>query len=155
MIRYIYAFTLLLLAPSLCFAQQSLVGSYKLISLAIEVDGKPTPGTYGPNPHGLLVVTPKRLLQGFTAQNRKFGTSTAEKAALWDTLNFWGGPYEVKGDKLTVAVDVSWNESWNGKSQVRTIKFEGRRLVMIVPPQPYAHDPSKTVVATVVWERID
>ncbi|MGH8700706.1 MAG: lipocalin-like domain-containing protein [Burkholderiales bacterium] len=153
--RYVYALTLTLLAPSLCFAQQSLVGTYRLVSLELLVDGKPTLGTVGPNPHGYLFVTPQAYMQTYTGANRKFGTSVEEKAALWDTLNFWGGPYQVEGNKLTVSVDVSWNQSWTGKPQVRTIKFEGKRLVLVAAPQPFPRDPSKTVVSTLVWERID
>ena len=155
MIRYVYALTLALLAPSLCFAQQSLVGTYKLVSLEFVVDGQPTPGTIGPNPDGYLVVTPKLYLGVVTGKNRKFGTSVEEKAALWDTLNFWGGPYQVDGNKVTVSVETSWNQSWTGKPQVRTFKFEGKRLLLIAPPQPFPRDPSKTVVATTVYERID
>jgi len=133
-----------------------LVGNYKLVALELSIDGgKPTTGTIGPNPHGYLTITPKLFLQAFTGSSRKFGASVQEKAALWDTMNFWGGPYKVDGNKLTVLVDTSWNESWTGKPQVRTVKFEGKRLVLVSPTAPFPRDPSKTVVATVVWERMD
>jgi len=156
MMRYMYALMFALLAPSLCFAQQSLVGSYKLVSLELVINGgKPSTGTIGPNPHGYLVITPKVYLSAFTGANRKAGTSVEEKATLWDTLNFWGGPYSVDGNKLTVSVDTSWNQGWTGKQQVRTFKLEGKRLTLVAPPQPFPRDPSKTVVSTVVWERID
>ena len=156
MIRYVCAFALALLAPSLCFAQQSLVGTYKLVSLQLVVDGgKPSTGTIGPDPHGYLVITPKLYLSAFTGAKRKAGASVEDKAALWDTLNFWGGPYTVDGTKLTVSVETSWNQSWTGKQQMRTFKLDGKRLTLVAPPQPFPRDPSKTVVSTVVWERVD
>ena len=155
MIRRVVALTILLLAPSLCLAQQSLVGSYKLVSLQLTLDGQPSAGTIGPNPHGYLVITPKLYLHGFTGRNRTFGTSVEAKAALWDTLNFAGGPYQVEGNKLTISVDTSWNQSWNGTQQVRTFTLDGKRLTLLIPPMPFPRDPSKTVVATLVWERID
>jgi hypothetical protein len=123
--------------------------------LELVVDGKPSVGTIGANPHGYLVITPKLYLHSYTGTNRKFGTSTEEKAALWDTLNFWGGPYQVEGDKLKIAVDISWNQSWTGTQQVRMFKLDGKRLTLVSPPIPFPRDPSKTVVSTLVFERID
>ena len=155
MIRYVYALALSILVPSVCFAQQSLVGTYKLVSLQLVVDGEPTEGTIGPNPHGYLVITPKLYLGGFTGANPKFGSSVEEKSALWDTLNFWGGPYQTDGNKLTVSVDVSWNQSWTGTQQVRTFTLGGERLTLVTPSMPFPRDPSKTLNATVVWEGVD
>ena len=155
MIRTIFAFTLAFLIPSFCLAQQSPIGTYKLVSFELLVDGQPFVTAAGPNPRGHLVVTPKLYLQAFTAVSRKFGTSVAEKAALWDTLGFWGGPYQMDGDKIVVAVDVSWNESWSGTKQTQTIKQDGKRLLLTSPPIPFPRDPSKTVVSNLVWEKID
>ena len=156
MIRYIYAIAAMFLIPSVCFGQESLVGTYRLLDVVIELDGKPGPHpTLGLNPPGYLFITPKHFMATYAATNRKGGTSVPEKAALWDTLGMWGGPYQVQGDKLTVSVDLSWNESWTGKPQVRTYKLDGKRLLLIAPPQPFPRDPSKTAVAKFTWERMD
>ena len=155
MYRFLCALALALLSPSVCFAQQSLVGTYKLVSFTLEVDGKPGHGTVGPNPHGTLIITPKHYLHGYTGQQRKFGTSVEEKAALWDTLNFWGGPYQLEGNKLIVSVEHSWNENWKGGKQTRIIKWDGKRVRMTSPPMPFPRDPSKTVVSTLIWEKVE
>jgi hypothetical protein len=38
----------------------------------------------GKSPRGYAILTPTRWMNVFTAENRKFGTSVEEKAALWD-----------------------------------------------------------------------
>ena len=83
---------LLIVSPSL--GQQSLVGTYKLVSHVSEVDGKPFQPLKAP--HGYLVLTPTRFLYFITAENRKFDTSTDEKAALFDSLVGYGGVYRVE-----------------------------------------------------------
>ena len=145
----------LLLAPSLSSAQQSLVGTYKLTSFVLEVDGTPSQGTVGPDPHGYLIITPTHLLLAYTGKNRKFGTSVEEKAALWETLGFYGGPYQVQGDKLIMSVDLSWNQSWTGTKQTRTFKSDANRLTIASAPIPFPRDPSKTVVSRLIWEKVE
>ena len=85
MIRFICALVLVLLIASPSLGQQSLVGTYKLVSQVVEVGGTPTE-PLGKAPHGYLVLTPTRAVYFFTAENRKFGTSVTDKAALLDTL---------------------------------------------------------------------
>jgi hypothetical protein len=143
----------LAILPLVAWAQGSLLGSYKMVSLQVTVDGQPAPATQAP--HGYLIITPKLYFHGFTAAARKFGTSIEERAALWDTLNFFGGPYQVDGDKLTISVTTSFNETWTGQQQLRTFKIEGSRLTLVSPPMPNPRDRTKTLVATQVWERIE
>lgn len=153
MIRRVLVLALLSFAPLLSQAQESLVGSYRLVSLTITLDGEPAPAMV--NPHGYLIITPQLYLHAFTAENRKFGTTPEEKAALWDTLNFFGGPYRAEGNKITISVDTSFNQSWNGKPQIRTYKVDGKRLTFISPPMPNPRNQKQTLVATQIWERIE
>jgi hypothetical protein len=90
MLRLICAFVLVLSIASPSLGQQSLVGTYKVISTDVEVGGSVTQ-PLGKTPHGYLVLTPTRAVFFFTAENRKFGTSVDEKAALFDTLVGWSG----------------------------------------------------------------
>jgi hypothetical protein len=143
---------LLIVTPSL--GQQSLVGTYKLVSHVLEMGG--TPNEYlGKAPRGYLVLTPTRAINFYTAENRKFGTSMDEKAALFDSLAGWSGAYRVEGSKLVFSVDVSWNEIWNGKDQIRNFQLSGNRLTLTSDPQPWARDPSKTIIVRQVWEKIE
>ena len=154
MLRFICAFVLVLSIASPSLAQQSLVGTYKVISQDVEVGGSATQ-PLGKTPHGYLVLTPTRAVFFFTAENREFGTSGDEKAALFDTLVGWSGMYRVEGGKIVFAVDASWVENWNGKDQVRNWELSGNRLTFTSDPMPFPRDPSKTAVARQVMEKVE
>ena len=113
MYRRILALVLGLLGPMLCLAQQPSVGTYKIVSYAIEIDGQPRE-IFGKSPKGYAIITSTRIAFVITAESRKFGTTVEEKTALWDSMISYTGPYRVEGDKLITAVDTSLNESWNG-----------------------------------------
>ena len=154
MARLISAIVLVLLITTPSLGQQSLVGTYKLVSQVHEVDGTPIQGM-DKAPHGCLVITPTRYIVFITEENRKFGTSVAEKAALFDSLTGWTGVYRIEGNRLIARVDASWIESWNGKDQSRAWEVSGKRLTLISGPQPFAQDPSKKVMVRQVWERVE
>ena len=154
MLRLICAFVLVLSIASPSLGQQSLVGTYKVISTDVEVGGSVTQ-PLGKTPHGYLVLTPTRAVFFFTAENRKFGTSVDEKAALFDTLVGWSAVYRVEGGKIVFAVDASWVENWNGKDQVRNWALSGNRLTLTSDPVPFPRDPSKTSVLRQVMEKVE
>jgi hypothetical protein len=138
--------------PSL--GQQSLVGTYKLVSHELNLEGTLIE-PMGKAPNGYLIFTPTRFTMFFTAETRKFGTSEADKAGLLDTLTAWSGVYRVEGSKLFMGVHASWIEHWNGKDQIRTWALSGNRLTLTADPQPYPRDTSKTVIPRQVWEKIE
>ena len=53
-----------------CLAQQTLVGTYRLVSNDLRLDGVPIQ-PMGKSQHGWLVVTPKVVMQFFTGDERK------------------------------------------------------------------------------------
>ena len=154
MVRLISALILVLLMVTPTLGQQSLVGTYKLVSLVAEVDGKPFP-QMGKAPNGYLVLTPTHFIYFITAENRKFGTSAEAKAALLDSLVAYAGAYRVEGDKLIQSLEVSWSESEKGKTRVETLELSGIRLTLKVGPMPWPRDPSKTLIRRQVWEKIE
>jgi len=145
MVRLISSLVLVLLIVTPSLGQQSVVGTYKIISQDVEVGGTATQ-PLGKAPHGYLVLTPSRFVAFYTGDNRKFGTSVADKAALLDTLVGWSGTYRVEGGKIVFAVDASWTEVWTGKNQVRNWELSGNRLTLTAGPMPFPRDPSKTVI---------
>jgi len=154
MVRLICAFVLVLSIASPSLGQQSLVGTYKFVSHVLEMGG--TSNEYlGKSPRGYLVLTPTRAINFYTGEKREFGTSVAEKAGLFDSLVGWSGAYRVEGSKLVFSVDVSWNEIWNGKDQIRNFQLSGNRLTLTSDPQTWARDPSKTVIIRQVWEKVE
>jgi hypothetical protein len=155
MVRLISALILVLLIASPTLGQQSVVGTYKIISHDVQYTDGTAIKVMGKAPHGYLVLTPTRYLTFYTADNRKFGTSVADKAALLDTLSGWSGAYRIEGGKIIIAVDVSWTEVWTGKDQVRNWKLSGNRLTLTSDPAPDPREPSKTHVVQTVWEKIE
>jgi hypothetical protein len=154
MARLVCGFILVLLIASPSLGQQSFVGTYKLVSLVSEVDGKPS-AAMGKAPHGYFVLTPTRAVFFFTAENRKFGTSVDEKAALLDSLVGYAGPYRVEGDKCIHTVDVSWTENMNGTTRVYTWQLSGNRFTLTEGPIPWPRDSSKMMIRRLVWEKIE
>ena len=154
MLRLICPLVLVLLIATPSLGQQSLVGTYKLVSLVNELDGKPYE-QMGKAPHGYLVLTPTHFIYFITAENRKFGTSVEDKAALLDSLVAYAGVYRVEGDKLIQTIEVSWSEGEKGKTRVETLELSGNRLTLKVGPMPFPRDPSKTQIRRQVWEKIE
>jgi hypothetical protein len=154
MVRLICALVLVLLISTPSLGQQSLVGTYKLVSHELNLEGTLIE-PMGKAPRGYLVLTPTRAIIFFTAEKRKFGTSVDDKAALFETLTGWSGTYRVEGGKIIIAVDASWTEVWTGKNQVRNWELSGNRLTLTADPQPFPRDPSKTVISRQVWEKVE
>jgi len=88
-------------------------------------------------------------------QGRKFGTSDADKAALWESLTAFSGPYRIEGKKIIISPDVSYNEIFNGTHQTRDLEMNGGHITLSSGPRPYGRDPSKKIVLRQEWERIE
>ena len=154
MVRLIGALMLVLLVASPGFGQQSLVGTYKLVSHDVTVDGAPL-YPLGKAPHGYLTLTPTLYIAFYVGDTRKFGTSDAEKAALLDSMTAWSGKYRIEGGKMIISVDASWTGVWTGKDQIRTFTVSGNRLTLQGAPTPFPRDPSKMSTVRQVWEKIE
>jgi hypothetical protein len=143
-----------LLFSAHCLAEESLLGTYRLLKNDVRLDGEPVQ-SMGKSQHGYLVITPKVLLLLYTADVRKAGTTPDAKVGLYDSMSAYAGPYRVEGDKLIVAVDTSWNQVWAGSDQTRTIEVKGNRLSLIGAPQRSSTQAGKTLTSRSEWERID
>jgi hypothetical protein len=154
MVRIACAFILVLILACPSFGQQSLVGTYKLVSLVLEVDGTPNQ-IMGKAPHGYIVITPTRFIIFMTADKRTFGTSATGKAALFDTLVGYAGTYRVEGDKFIKTNDVSWTENLNGKTSPETWQLSGNSLTLTEGPIPWPRDGSKTMIRRMVFEKVE
>jgi lipocalin-like protein len=67
----------------------------------------------------------------------------------------YAGTYTVDSSAKTVThyVEISWDQSRTGASQVRIYKLDGDRLTLITQP---SNDPAtgKKTVRTLVWVRM-
>jgi hypothetical protein len=152
--RFILVFGFALLFSAHCRAEESLLGTYRLVKNDVRLDGEPVQ-PMGSSQHGYLVITPKVLLLLYTADVRKPGTTPEAKVGLYDSMSAYAGAYRVEGDKLIVAVDTSWNQVWAGSDQTRTIELKANRLSLIGAPQRSSTQAGKTLTSRSEWQRID
>lgn len=132
----------------------TVIGTYRLGSITARTGDGPFVDFYDVAPNGYAIITANRFMAVITAGGRRFGRTPAEKAALFDSLIAYTGTYRLQGDDFITEVDVSWIEYWNGTDQGRKFAVDARRLVLTTHPGPAIDDPSQTMVARVVWERI-
>ena len=118
---------MLLVLSTASWGQQSLVGTYKIVSQVVEVDGVPME-PMGKAPLGQLALTKTRATAFYTGQKRNFGTTEPAKAQLFDTLAGWTARYRTDGKRLVFSIDSSWVDNWNGKDQIRNFQLSGNRL---------------------------
>ena len=102
-----------LLSPLSCFAQQSVVGTYKLVSYVTIIDGE-IREALGKDPRGYLVLTRTRCFVLMTAESQNISQSAAVKAALWDSIVSYSGPYRFEGNKMIISNEASSSDIGNG-----------------------------------------
>ena len=109
---------------------------------------------WGEHPNGYLVITPGgRWIVIQTAEGRTVAKDDGARAAAFRSMLAYSGTYRVETDKITIKVDISWDESWIGTEQVRLFKIEGNRLHIEALPQPYANFGGKILRGVLIWER--
>ena len=154
MLRLICVLILMMVIAFPSLAQQSLVGTYKLVSFQREIDGKPDPSP-AEGVRGYITFTSKVYISFQTEGMRKYGPSAADKAALWESMAANAGSYRVEGKKLVRIPDIHSNESSVGKPVTCDWEIKGNRLILTDDPRPLARDPSKKMVGRREYERID
>jgi Lipocalin-like domain len=102
-------------------------------------------------PDGRMIV----IIVGSDRKKPVGPIATQEEAQdLIRSMLAYAGTYTVDSSAKTVThhVEISWDQSRTGASQVRTYKLDGdRRLTLITQP---SNDPAtgKKTVRTLVWE---
>ena len=137
-------------------AARQLVGTWKVVSLVTRFDGGDAVEPIGPNPKGRLVLTPQsQWIIVLTRADRAPAKTVEEKAALLDSMLAYSGSYTVEGNRMTIAVDMSWNEIYSGanQNQTRFFSMEGDRLIIRTPEIASAVRPGQKAVATLTLER--
>jgi Lipocalin-like domain len=137
---------------------QRLMGTWKLVSAEREDVGSGARSAYlGEDPSGYLHYLPDgRMMAIITRGGRKAPAgrvaNAAEAEALIRSMVAYGGTYRCEGDKVIHDCDISWNQSFTGTQQVRTMTFDGDRLTLSPPPSPDPTDGTMSV-RRLVWER--
>jgi hypothetical protein len=142
------------------FAQQAndLVGTWTLVSITLEKDGKKT-DFYGPNPQGQLTFDPnghisliitRSDLPKFASNNRETGTAEENKAIVQGSLAYFGTYSVSETDKTIIThFESSTFPNFNGTERKESFSISGDELNMTILTKP----STGTGTAHLVWKR--
>ena len=119
-------------------ARQAILGTWKLISyVREELPSGATSNVMGAHPSGYVNFGPDgRMIVVIAARDRKKPAGTVatpdEAEALIASMLAYSGTYTIDSatKKVSILVDVSWEQSRVGTVQVRSYKFEGGHLLL-------------------------
>jgi hypothetical protein len=136
---------------------KDLVGTWTLVSITIERDGKTT-DFYGPNPQGQVIFGPngrfsdiitRSDLPKFASNNREAGTPEENKAVVQGSIAFFGTYSVNETDKtITTHIEGSTFPNWQGVDRKRLFKLSGDELSWTNPTASTGTGPSLSV-----WKR--
>jgi hypothetical protein len=112
----------------------NIVGTWRLVMTRAHNDaGEPMHAPYGPNPMGVVV---------FSADGRMIAVLCDGRPLLPDDesdreYSSYCGNYSCDGTTLVTRVDAASEPSRLGGDQIRRIRFEGDRLILMPPPRPW------------------
>ena len=125
------------LTPSASYDPKDLVGTWTLVSVVTERDGRKF-DSYGPNAKGMLVFDANGRysiifiagdLPNFASGNRSSGTADESKAVVAGSLAHFGSYVVDEVDKsFTFQVDRATFPNWDGKNNRRSFVIRGDEL---------------------------
>jgi len=142
------------------FAQQAndLVGTWTLVSLTVEQDGKKT-DFYGPNPQGQMTydadghfseILIRSDLPKFASNNRMAGTSEENKSIVQGSIAFFGTYSVSEADKIiTRHIESCTFPNWNGTERKGSFNISGDELNYT----SISGTSTGTGTADLVWKR--
>src|SRR5262249_53362857 len=137
----------------------SLIGTWKLKSFVREISATGERyNQFGEHPEGYLnYASDGRMYAIITAGNRirprgEMPTDE-ERIRLHRSMIAYAGTYTVTGGEVTHHVDISWDEGWIGKDQVRFYRLDGNILTIKTAPNRSPADGRESV-GILTWERV-
>ena len=146
-----------MLGKSASTAQDELAGTYRLISTTQTM--LETGQAEALNHTGFIMYgRDSRMMAILLTGDRPTPASIdkitdQERVELFRSMVAYGGTYKFDGKTIEHHIDISSNEVWTGITQIRDVKREGGRLILITRPAPNPFD-GKMVSATLVWEKV-
>ena len=125
----------------------SIVGTWKLLhATARDAAGAARPSPYGGTALGRVTFTADGRMMLVVCDGRK-------ELPLGITREYssYCGNYTYDGEKLVTRVDAASDPSRIGSDQVRGVRFEGERMVLIPPPRRTGEIEEHRKIT---WERI-
>jgi Lipocalin-like domain len=140
--------------------KDKLVGTWKLVSASSTTStGERSETPYGPSPVGFLTYSGEgRVTALISYGGRKSlsvggGTqaSPEEQAEAFKTFFAYAGRYTLNSDKVTHHIEISSIQNHVGKDLIRSVKFQGDRIILITPPTPLN---GKIQTVELIWQQL-
>jgi hypothetical protein len=112
----------------------SIVGTWRLAMTRAHDDaGKPMHAPYGPAPMGVVMFSADGRMVAVLCDARPHLPAGEEEREY----SSYCGNYTFDGTTLVTRVDAAADRSRLGGDQVRRVRFDGDRLVLMPPPRPW------------------
>jgi hypothetical protein len=125
----------------------SIVGTWKLVhATARDATGAARPSPYGGKALGRVTFTPEGRMMSVVCDGRTELPPGANRE-----YSSYCGNYTYDGTQLVTRVDAASDPSRISSDQVRGVRFEGERMVLVPPPRRIGESDE---YREITWERI-
>ena len=129
-------------------AAPSAVGIWRLAgATAIDANGNKKDVPYGPRGMGLVTLTADGRMMAVLVDGRKSLPDGTKRE-----YSSYCGNYTFDGSTLTTIVDAASDPARMGSSQVRKVRFDGDRMILMPPPTEVN---GMKVQRELTWERVN
>ena len=150
----------LLVFPAWAQTHDRLAGTWKLVSVSSSTaSGERNDTPFGPSPAGFLTYTQDGRMTAMISYGgrKRLSSSDArsapaeEQAEAFRTFVAYAGRYTLDGDKVIHHVEISSIQNWVDTDLIRSIRFEGERIVLVAPPTSV---DGKIQTFELIWQRL-
>jgi hypothetical protein len=107
--------------------------------------------TYGPAGRmQVIIVSDQRSKPGHAAIAEM---TDQERKDLLMTFVAYAGTYSFDGKTVTHHIDLSWNQVWTGTDQIRDVRLDGDRVILMTRPGPSSRD-GRMSTTSLVWVKV-
>jgi hypothetical protein len=138
----------------------AILGTWKLVSASTSTAGGERNDTpFGQSPTGFLTYTQDGRMTAMISYGGRARLSSKdshsapieEQAEAFRTFIAYAGRYTLNSDHVIHHVEISSLQEWVGTDLIRSIKFEGERIVLAAPPMPV---DGKMQTFELIWRRL-
>jgi Lipocalin-like domain len=137
-----------------------ILGTWKLVSASTSTaSGEGNDAPFGQCPTGFLTYTQDGRMTAMISyggrarlsSNDSHSAPVEEQAEAFRTFIAYAGRYTLNSDHVIHHVEISSIQDWVGTDLIRSIKFEGERMVLVAPPIPV---DGKMQTFELIWQRL-